>query len=132
MRRIKKKLIGVWLPEDLIKELKNLVKAKYPGIRGLSWEVEEALRNWIALHRTHTKAQTTMQINTLPKIQRIYEEVKNYLRQQGYEIQVTLIKLKEAIGIVRGTDPRTIRKWLKTFKKYRLIREIAPQIWQLE
>ena len=46
-----KKLLQAYVDEELLKEFKELAFCKHRRLRGaLSWEVEEALKNWLALH----------------------------------------------------------------------------------
>jgi metal-responsive CopG/Arc/MetJ family transcriptional regulator len=48
-----KKLIGVYIDKEVVEQLRELVKTKYEGQWGLSWEVEEAIRAWL---RNNTQA----------------------------------------------------------------------------
>ncbi|RLI27582.1 hypothetical protein DRO58_04005 [Candidatus Bathyarchaeota archaeon] len=124
--------VGVWLSKSLWKEFRELVFAKHGNFHGaLSYEVEEALRNWLGLHtQIHTKINS---INPAPRAKQVWEQVKDYIRQrQGFVgQQVTLELLTEAISAVRGSDPRTIKKWLKEFQRYRLIKHIAGHVWEV-
>jgi len=39
--------------------------------------------------------------------------------------------LIDAISAIRGTDKRTIRKWMDLFVKYKLIKWIAGEIFEV-
>ncbi|MEM5867685.1 MAG: hypothetical protein QXG39_07180, partial [Candidatus Aenigmatarchaeota archaeon] len=105
----------------------------------LSYEVEMALRHWLALHtKTQNLKETKEAVkpNPTPKAAIIFAEVKNYLLTHYYmELlpgqQIPRKHLEEAIMAVRGTDPRTIEKWLKTFHKMGLIKPITTATWEI-
>jgi len=121
MDRVK---VGFFLPKDLVEKFRQFIMKKYykyeKGL--LSYEAEMALRNWLALH---TKAQNSLdekKPNPTPRVYLIFAEVKDYLLRNWYEElrsgqQIPRIHLEEAIMATRGTDKRTVRKWLKIFIK---------------
>lgn len=127
---IMKVKLQVWINKDLNDKLRELINQKYKKYEkgNLSNEVEEALRNWIA---AHTNAHKFEQTNPEPRVYKVWEEVKKVLKDWGYFQQVNLRELKKAIAIVRGNDYRTIRKWLNEFKKFKLIKELTPQVYEI-
>ena len=48
----------------------------------------------------------------------VCSEIVQYLKNQGYTLQFTQNNLYHAIGAIRGTDNRTIKKWHKTLIEY--------------
>jgi len=44
--------------------------------------------------------------------------------------QIPRKHFEEAIMAVRGADPRTIEKWMKTFHKMGLIKPITTAAWE--
>ena len=122
--------LQVWIKEETDKKLRELINQKYKFYeRGtLSNEVDEALRYWI---KAHTNAQKINKINPKPRIYKVWSEVRKELVKEGYIQQVPLRELRRAIALIRGNDYRTIRKWLITFRRFKLIKEIAPQIYEI-
>ena len=103
------------ISEDVAKKLRELVKMKYDTMHGgLSWEIEQALRAWLATHTESTQVSAT-RANPQPKVLTVWEQVKDWLRRAyGYAYlatgaQVPREHLVKAISAVRGSDPRTIR-----------------------
>lgn len=138
MPRIPRGKVGVFLYIDkqLWQEFKKLAFMKHERLHGvLSFEVEEALRNWIALHLSqHT--QNTHKINPMPKVHKAFLEVKNYLKKKYGMLMISgqhiaRRHLVEAIMATRGTDPRTIRRWLKLFLESKLIKHVSGEIYEV-
>jgi len=124
--------IGVYISSTIWREVRELVAAKYDSFHGsLSLEVEEALKNWLTLHtQKHTEINP---INPTPKAKKVWEQVKDYIRmRQGFiGQQITLELLREAVSAIRGSDPRTVSKWLREFERYRLIKHIVGHVWEV-
>ncbi|GAH04907.1 unnamed protein product, partial [marine sediment metagenome] len=65
-----------------------------------------------------------------------FAQVKDYLKSNYYmELstgqQINMQHIKEAIMSVRGSDPRTVKKWIKVFHKFDLIKPVAGNIWEI-
>jgi len=151
--------LNIIIDEKVANELYNLVKIKYQGLKGgLSYEVEEALKNWLALHAQNARKNGDPERNpyngfetvevrqnnlgssvglTVPsKVHQAFDQVKEYLRTKyGYEFfpgqQVHFKLLREAIAATRGSDGRTIERWLNTFSLFGLIKPISPNVWEI-
>ena len=128
--------VGLSISESLFIRFRQFLANKYGVVqKGLiSSEVELALEAFMADHRSHThKTQTNLMKtpNPTPLVHRVREDVKIYMKEKlGYEVvyQVPIRHVKEAIGMVRGSDRRTITKWLKTFKRYKVIKDISLNV----
>jgi len=129
----------LWINEELDTRFRKLIQQKYSKFeRGiLSYEGEMALRHWLSIH---TGAQSSLNIITLPnptpKVGLAFAQIKEYLLSNYYyELspgqQVTTAHLKRAIENTRGSDPRTINKWLKTFHKNGLIKPVTSATWEV-
>ena len=124
----RKTKLCVLIDEKVWEEFKKLALSKHNYKHGaISWELEEALRNWVA---THTNAQSRC-TNPDPRVYAVWREVREVLNEWGFFQQTTLANLTKAIALVRGNDPRTIRKWLRAFKQFKLVKELAPQIYEI-
>jgi len=116
-------LVGIYLPKDLVKELREHVKRKYDGMYGLSLEVEQAIRYWLSTHKMHKK----FALNPTPKVYILKEKIKEYLKEKRgytYFIDVYAPHLYEAIKFLRGHDKRTIKKWIDELERFKCIKWI--------
>jgi len=132
------KQFNVWLPEELIREFRELIALKYRSVeRGLlSWEVEQALRNWIALHKAGSTEEQMIPPNPRVDIFKVFLQVKQWMEtelgcdlEKGAHISINL--LRKAISAVRGSHPKTVRRWLKLFHEFGLIKPISAGVWEL-
>ena len=132
----KKVKLLVSIPESLDRKLRRLIAQKYEKYEKglLSYEVELAIRNWLALH---TNAQTPLQKpNPVPKVALAFAQVKDYLLTNYYETlqpgqQINLKHLEKAIMETRGSDPRTVKKWLRLFVDFKLVKPIVGNVWEV-
>ena len=128
MKREKVK-VCLSVSRDLFQQYRQFLAEKFGEVRKglISSEIENAIAVYMAEHRTHThtkKKQAPRSPNPTPKIQGYREDVKNYLRfEYGYKeiYQVPLSQVKRAIAMTRGSDPRTIRRWMDAFEEYGLV-----------
>jgi len=126
----------VYIRRDIVEEFKKLIARKYGKVeRGLiSREAEEALAYWLRLHtHRHTNSIVVERINPNPKVYAVFEQIKDYFRKKYKYLpqQVTYNDLAEAISAVRGSDRRTIRKWINLFMQWKLVKPIAPNVFEL-
>ena len=133
----KKVRLHVRIPHELSENLRSLIQEKYGKYQKglLSFEVTQALRTWLAMH-TNTQTLATKPPNPTPKVMVVWNQVRHYLLTHYYETletgqQILRQHIEEAIAQVRGSDPRTIRKWLHTFHKFHLIKPIAGNVWEV-
>ena len=128
--------LQVWINQNLYRELETLVKNKYRGFRGgLSAEVEAALQAWVSTHKnTQTESlEAVRPTNPIPKYWRVFQECKKFIEQRyGIDFkevyQIPLKFMVEAIQFTRGSDKRTVRKWLRVFEEQHLIKFISPGV----
>jgi len=133
-----KKKVNLFIEEGIWAEFKRLAFQKHENFHGaLSYEVEQALQMWIAQHtQNHTKVLFPNDVNPQPRVLTVFNQVKEYLKAQyGYGAivvgqQIPLKHLREAIMAVRGTDLRTVKKWLDLFMKFKLIKHLAGQVYE--
>jgi hypothetical protein len=148
----KKSALYVRISPEIDYKLRELIFKKYSKYEKglLSHEVEEALKNWILLHlQTHTQTQNlklgvpnainpTLEntINPSLKVHKVWEQVRDYLLKNYYtelkpSQQISEPHLRQAIKAVRGSDPRTVRKWMKLLEEFKLIKHIVGAIWEI-
>ena len=132
-----KTILYVYIDEDLNKQLRTLIIKKYGEYRRglLSAEVENALRVWLSTHKsTQTQELTVLRpANPIPKYWRVFQECKKFIEQRyGVDFkevyQIPLKFMVEAIQFTRGSDKRTVRKWLRVFEEQHLIKFISPGV----
>lgn len=134
----KKVQLLLWLDPAVDTKFRELIQEKYKkyekGI--LSYEGEMALRYWLTLH---TKAQTPVDAkppNPTPKVQVQFMRIKEFLLNGLYfELlpgqQVPTKHLHAAIMNTRGSDPRTVIKWMMVFHKNGLIKPVTSATWEI-
>lgn len=124
--------IKAYVPKSLDKAFRALIAQKYGEFRKgyLSWEITQALHAWIAEHNLQQQLNKNRS-NPGPRVKKVAEQVKQYLMDHfGYKIIYTVpVKhIVTAIANVRGSDDRTIRKWLKLFAQQKIIKYISPMV----
>jgi len=129
--------LHVLVSKDVVRDLRELVRMKYESLRGgLSWEVEQALRAWLAAQKIGTKFLAT-KLNPQPKAAAVWEQVKDWLKKTyGYVgfmtgVQIPRDHLVAAIASLRGCHPRTIKTWLENFQRYGLVKQIGPKVYEV-
>jgi hypothetical protein len=76
-------------------------------------------------------------VNPPPRTAKVWAQVKEYLRERfGYEVVISGVQIPrkhliEAIIAVRGGQERTIRRWLREFEAFHLIKWISPQVCEV-
>lgn len=121
-----KKTVLVYLSEEVYRELIKRAPEMYGKSKGaLSYVVETALRKFLGLEPgtpgTHAEIHAQSRLNT------IYGRVLEVLKSRhGYTPDQIIEKdLDDAIGVVRGLDPRTINKWKTLFIQQKCIESIS-------
>jgi len=108
---VKKVKLQVWISEEINSNLRRMVKEKYVGQWGLSWEVEQALRMYLeqggGLH-THTK-----NANLSSRTMMTLGKVCSALKERGLESgsRISQAGLERIISNVAGGDRRTLKKY---------------------
>jgi hypothetical protein len=129
--------LKVYLTETLIEKFRTLVALKHQRCkRGLlSYEVEQALKQYIASYNTQQQytqkallrqEQRFCKSNTQPKLYALKQDIIKYLVDSEQYVDepqnITDRHLSDAIGAVRGTDPRTVKKWIKLLEQFGYIK----------
>jgi len=131
--------LHVLVDKKVYEEIKRLALLKYEKAHGaISYEVEQALRNWIALH-SQEPHKPIAKVNPQPKVFAVFGEVKKYLMERydrDYKVivqgtQIPRRLLVEAIKAVRGYDPRTVENWMRNFVEAKLIKHIAGEVYEV-
>jgi len=135
MPRLNKNKVGIYIVinKETNKKLRELIMMKYGEYRRgyLSHEVELAILHWISMHtQIHTNQ---IVINPKPKAHQVFQQIRRYIIDKyGFlPHQISKNDIVEAISAVRGSDKRTIKKWLNEFLKYKLIKQVAPNIFEI-
>ena len=128
---IEKVKFGVYLSTELLDKWRRFIADQYPemphGI--ISFETGQALQSWMSTHKDTQSCLSKRGANPIPNVFIVKEQVKHYLKAQfGYDQIYKIPKkhLEIAIGALRGTDPRTVKKWFKLFEKYGVIKWFTP------
>ena len=88
--------------------------------------------------KMHTNTRK-LENSSLPRSHKVALQIVDLLRERGYHKEVSVEEVYKAIEEVRGSDPRTKRKWLKFmidhgylgWKTHRIL-EISPALLEAE
>ena len=131
------KPLFVRIDRRLYEALKSLVMKRFGSNYwgGMRIIVEEALRKYIEAHNIDINVPNNVKINRQnppPRVHSVYLQVRSYLNEKyGEHMDTTYQHLAEAISYVRGSDPRTIKKWISLFLKYGCIKHIGGVVYEL-
>ena len=119
--------LKVYISESLDDELRRLIAIKYKKFkRGLlSMEVEKAIKYWIL--SSHTSSTNS------PKYYKVWARILKILKEEfGFTPErISYRDLERVIIKVRGSDERTIRKWINVFIKEGLIRHTRGPVFEI-
>ena len=124
--------LQVYIEKRINDDLRSLIAEKYQTFEKglLSYEVQKAIESRISTYRS-TQAAPIRAPNPVPRVHVVREQVKDYLRNElhYYDIhEVPLRHVTEAIGAIRGTDSRTVLKWIRDFERYKIIKYVTPKV----
>jgi hypothetical protein len=132
-----KAVLRAYVSKETHDRIRDLAWAKYGKFRGaLSYEVEQALRAWLAQH-TQDAHKILSAANPQPKVARVFNQVKKYLEETlGYVAiipgqQIPRKHILMAIANVRGPDTRTVKTWFDAFLANKLIKMITPELYEV-
>jgi hypothetical protein len=120
-----KRVLFVYVSEDLYKLLIEIAPAWYGKSHGaISALVEEALRQYLA-PRQHTASTQNPRLGVRSIYNQVVEKVKEMMHYNFKPTEIPEKVLDQAIAEVRGSDPRTIKKWKELFQRAGLIKFIG-------
>ena len=131
-------VLKVNVSKSLLLRFRELVSVKHPYRRGaLRYEVEQALAQYIATYKQTHNTKNPMQAensNPTPKVYKLKQDIYKYLVDSGMYVQVPQFipdkHLTIAIGYIKGTDKRTIKKWTKALREYGCIKISGPHQYE--
>ena len=129
----KKVKIGFLIDDVLVIKFRRFVAEQYgKASKGLlSFEASQALQAWISTHKGTQTELMHKPPNPVPNVFVVKEDVKKYLQETfGYEqiYKVPKNHLIIALNSIRGTNERTVKKWMKLFEKYKVIKWVTPNV----
>jgi hypothetical protein len=131
----KKVPLYVFIPEELAARLRRFIALKHQTTEKglLSLEVEQALRNYLAVQSTQqqntqiNKSSYLQQQNQILKVKKVMEDIQKYLIESELYVDIPQFILEkhldQAIANLRGVDKRTIKTWKQLLEQYGHIRK---------
>jgi len=134
-----RKKVNLFIEERLWDNFKRLAFEKHENFHGaLSEELEQALQSWLAQHTQNTHKQLVInKVNPQPRVFQVFTQVKEFLKEQyGYASlvqgqQVPRKHIIEALISLRGSDYRTVNKWMGLLSKFKLIKWVAGEVYEV-
>jgi len=129
--RSRRKPLLVWVNEETDEALRKFIAKEYGTIfKGIiSYVVEKAILSYIedpAHKHTSTNSKNCMSSIQKSKIREVFLEIKEYISGK-YDInfdevdECPKVFVEEAIKVIRGSDKRTVKKWLRQLVELRYI-----------
>jgi len=107
--------VYVYLDAEIHQKLMELIRKKFTKLHGaLSAEVNDALAHWILEHQETLDLHTNTHKPINPSLSKSHlyaRQIIGWLKDHGFFLQCSIKDLTRAISYVRGSDPRTIKKW---------------------
>jgi len=126
-----KKTISVRVQKELWESFHDFVFKKYGSLYGsVSEELETALKNWLAAHTNFTNKPNKLNPLGSPS-ERSAKEIISWIQTRIETFQAPKGLIIKAIEETRGSDPRTIKKWLSYLHKHGHIKPLGGEIWEL-
>jgi len=132
----KKVQLKVYVDPDLLERLWSIIRKKWSertyGARAA--EVSDAIAYWINRHQETLELHTNTHkpINpAFPRVHLICRQIVEAVKKRGFTFQVPASVVEKEIGEIRGSDRRTIRKWLKNLTKYGYMKWIQLRLLEI-
>ena len=128
-----KRGLYILVDEVIHSKLWDFIRKKYDkNVYGaLSFEVEKAIEYYLQAAGMHTNTHK-FEDSTLPRTHRYCREIIRWLKDHypGYE-RFTVSQIREAIMNVRGSDDRTLRKWLRNLVRLGYLKPVNNRVFKL-
>jgi hypothetical protein len=110
-------------------QFKRIATAKHDNYHGsYTCELDRMLWDYIQKHTHEAHISNGDDVIAKPNIYRVWDETKRWLIQSYPEYVIVpglLIPRKhlvQAIGLARGNDPRTTKRWLNDFVTFKVLK----------
>jgi len=124
--------VKIFLPKTLFETLKSYIRLKYGKEQkgALSYEIARAIKHYLKEESIPRKKSDIR----MPRFLVVYNKVKELIQKtKGEEVKVVSYSdLAWAISVVRGSHPKTIRTWISTFIKMKLIEPVGIERYQFK
>ena len=126
-----KRGIYAYLDENVHDSLWDYIKEAYPNSTygAVSSVLQTAVVEFLRIK--HTQIHTTPLNPKTPTLHRICRQIIQSLKDEGFIDQVNSRTLAQKIGEIRGSDKRTVRKWIQQLKINGYIKNIGTYSWEI-
>jgi|SRR5918994_3713862 hypothetical protein len=125
---------------EVEKRLRRFIALKHQTVEKglLSLEVEQALKNYLAIQSTqqqNTQSGRSPSQNQIIKVKKVMEDIQKYLIDNELYVEIPQFILEkhldEAIANLRGLDKRTIRTWKQHLELHGYIRKSGVHRYEI-
>ena len=126
-----KRGVYVYLDDAVFENLWEYIKQVYADSTygALSTEVQNAVVEYLRIK--HAQIHTRPLNPKTPTVHKICRVIVQSLKDEGFINQVSSRVLTKVIGEIRGTDKRTVRKWMEQLEKNGYIKSIGTYSWEI-
>ena len=135
-----KRRIFIYVDAEVLEAFKRVLLKKHGKVwRVMGEEITSLMREWLQRNGegVHTQNAHVSCTFSSSRTGRVWEDVKNYLRQRyGYSLffpgqKIPRKHIVSAISEVRGNDSRTVRKWVKRFIEEGVLRWNGGEVFEV-
>ena len=130
-----KEQLGIYLSKSVVKELKEFVKSRNGNMYGLSLEVEKAIEDHLQKYRNKNYKFSNKKLHD-NKVWQVKRQIREYLSKK-HKISlddlgpISHSNLQEAIKVIKGSDKRTVQKYINLLKEFECITIISTNEYDI-
>ena len=121
----------VSLDKELVKKLWDYIHEAYPESTygALSAEIQNAVASWLRLK--HTQIHTEKVNPGVPLIHQVCGDIVRILKEAGAVNQCRVTDAEKVIATLRGSDPRTLKKWMNNLTRHGYMKRLNYYIFEI-
>ena len=123
--------IYAYIDLNVYNDLWEYIKEVYPDSTygAFSTEIQNAIVEYLNIK--HAQIHTIALNPRTPTVHKICREIVQAIKDQGFINQVSSRALSKIIAEIRGSDRRTIRKWIEQLNINGYIKHMGTYTWEV-